>query len=61
VTYHAAMLTDILGRRNHSSGDAPKSPISVRLQRSAAISIPTSDRIILTGRAASPLISSSVD
>jgi hypothetical protein len=37
VTYHAAILVDILGRSNTSYGDAPKSSISAREQRSAAI------------------------
>jgi hypothetical protein len=59
MTYHAAILLDIPGLRNTSHGDATKSSISAREQRSAEISTTANDRIILTGRAASQRLRSS--
>jgi len=61
VTYHAAIVVDIPGLRNTSYGDAPTSSIPAREQRPAAISAPTHDGIILTGRAASQRRRSSGD
>jgi hypothetical protein len=54
-------LVDIPGLRNTSYGDALKSSISTREQRSTAISASAHDGIILTGRAASQRLRSSGD
>ena len=61
VTYHAATVPDIIGLRSPAPEEAPGSPISAYDKGLADIPSPPRDRIGLTGRAASPLLPSSVD
>ena len=61
VTYHAATVPDIIGLRSPAPEETPGSPISAYDKGLADIPSPTQDRMSLTGRAASPSLSSSGD